>query len=89
MTNPFGNINEEGIDADKQSIEARQAAMLMSFLDLTARLDKEGVTITDISDFSVGMSNLICDQMRNNPKRDSYRSTMVERLESVLSRHLL
>lgn len=81
--------NEEGIDADFVSLQARHAAMLMSFIDLTAKLDKEDVTITDISDFSVGMSNIICDHMRTDPKRDSYRSTMVERLELVLSRHLL
>lgn len=81
--------NEEGIDADFQSMQARHAAMLMSFLDLTAKLDKEGVTISDITDFSVGMSNLICDHMRTDPKRDNYRSTMVERLEHVLSRQLL
>jgi len=81
--------DEEGIDADFQALQARHAAMLMSFIDLTARLDKEGVTITDVSDFSVGMSNLICDHMRTDPKCDSYRSTMVEKLEQVLSRHLL
>lgn len=81
--------DEEGVDADFQSLQARHAAMLMSFLDLTARLDKEEVSITDISDFSVGMSNIICDHMRTDPKRDSYRSTMVEKLEQVLSRHLL
>lgn len=80
---------EEGIDADFQALQARHAAMLMSFIDLAARLDKEEVTITDVSDFSVGMSNLICDHMRTDPKRDSYRSTMVEKLEQVLSRHLL
>lgn len=81
--------DEEGIDADFQAEQTRHAAMLMSFLALTAQLDKEEVTIADISDFSVGMSNLICDHMRTDPKRDNYRSTMVERLEQVLSRHLL
>lgn len=77
------------LDVDAEDLKVRFAARFFSFLALTDELNKDKLTLNDISEFTVGIVNLICDEMKDNPKRDLYRRQMVERLEPVLSKHLI
>ncbi|AHI60429.1 hypothetical protein RAY_279 [Erwinia phage vB_EamM_RAY] len=77
------------LDVDEEALKVRFAARLCSFLDLAEQLNKDDLTQNDISQFTVGIVNLVCDSMGSSPKRDLYRRQMVDKLEPVLSRHLI